>query len=232
MEVALSCNATSEDIITPIAIKDELLRLEKGGQLPVNYSRSKLSESMYRFRVRLLASRKIDDPSRLARANKRLKAVFRGGKRRIVYNHIKPEELMKRKGEAFFRESYVVTMCRHPYDVLLSRVYWEHYKKEETTDFDIEAMTDAMLAYEPLNLDYCFLNGEYLPDFVIRYESMHEDLLILEEKFGLSLNDNLPFTKNKVRKEKKKGAEILTDRQKEICYEKNRLIFEKFGYEK
>jgi hypothetical protein len=232
VEIAFSCNADADDIVTPISMNDELLRLEKGGQLPVNYSKSRLSEWIYRARVRFLGRLKKKGVEDLAHRNEVLKSIFRGGKRRVVYNHIKPTELMKRKGDSFFMESFVVTMCRHPYDVLLSRVYWERYKKGGSSEFDLEKVTDEMLENEPLNLDYCFLDGRFFPDFVIRYEHMQDDLRELEDTFGLSLVDHLPFTKNKVRKEKKSAADVLTERQKADCYEKNRLIFEKFGYEK
>jgi hypothetical protein len=209
-----------------------LLRLRQGGRLPANYSSSKLSELIYRLRVRFLALLKGRSQDEIARLNAFLKKIFRGAKRRVLYNHIKPQRIIERKGEAFFKDAFVVTMCRHPYDVLLSRVYWEKHKKEGVAEFDIESVIDEMLENEPLNQDYYFLNGDYLPDFVIRYEHMQEDLQALEQKFGLSLVANLPFTKNKVRQEKKSGADVLTEKQKEICFNKNRLVFDKFGYER
>ena len=232
VEIALSCNATAEDIVTPISVKDELLRLELGGQLPVNYSRSSLSEAIYRSRVRFLSLLKIQDAGKLVAMNARLKSVFHGGKRRIVYNHIKPDEIIKRKGEAFLKDSFVVTMCRHPYDVLVSRVFWERFKKGGDSDFDVEREIDNMLKKGPLNFDYYFLNEKFIPDYTVKYEDMTNGLKWLDDKFNLKLVENLPVTKNTARKKEKEPKDILTEEQRERCYEINRQIFNKFGYEK
>ena len=233
VEIALSCNATPEDIVTPISLNYELLRLEKNGQLPVNYALDRKSERRYRRRIQMLAKLHARFPRvSLERFNGILKLICRGGGKRLFYNHIKPTEIVRRTSEAFLQHSFVVTMCRHPYEVLVSRVYWERWKKDRISAFDVGSAVDAMLENEPLNLDYYFYKGEYIPDFVIKYETLLDNLLELEKRFGLKLTDNLPFTKNKVRTEKKPAREVLTDRQKAVCYEKNKPIFEKFGYEK
>lgn len=63
-------------------------------------------------------------------------------------------------------------------------------------------------------------------------ENLRNDLMELEKRFGQILVENLPFTINKVRREKVSAADILTESQKRVCYEKNKPIFEKFGYER
>jgi hypothetical protein len=233
VEIALSYNATPEDIVTPISLKDELFRLETNGQMPVNYAVHKRQEPRYIRKIRIISRLHARFPSvSLEKLSGIVDMFYYSRVKRLLSNHNMLAEVIQRKGEAFLRDSFLVTMCRNPYDVLLSRVYWEKWKKERVSEFDLSPAVDAMLERGPLNFDYYFYNGEYLPDFVIRYEHLNDDLAKLEKKFGLKLVENLPFTKEKVKKEKKSAKEILTDRQRALCYEKNRLIFEKFGYEK
>lgn len=231
LEIAFSCNAGPRDIVTPISVKDELLRYQMGGQLPANYAANAKVEERYAARVSMVARlQKIFPGAAPERLEGLLKPFYRTGGRKPVFNHIKPAELVALKGRAFLDDSFVVTMCRHPYEVLVSRVFWERWKKERSTEFDLSAAIDKMLESEPLNLDYYFLDGEYIADFVIRYEHLSEDLEALEFRFGLKLLEHMPFTKNNVRKSKEPAESMLTERQKEACFEKNRLIFEKFGY--
>jgi hypothetical protein len=81
----------------------------------------------------------------------------------------------------------------------VSRVYWEKWKKERSTEFDFSAAVDQMLVNEPLNLDYYFYEGKFVPNFVIRYEHLTDDIETLEKKFNLKLIENMPRTKNKIR---------------------------------
>ncbi len=121
-------------------------------------------------------------------------------------------------------------MCRHPYEVLVSRVYWERWKKQRASEFDFNVAVEEILKREPLNLDYYFHKGEYVPNFVIRYEHLTDDIAELERKFDLKLIEKMPHTKSKIRTSQAPASEVLSERQKQICYEKNKPIFDKFGY--
>jgi hypothetical protein len=231
LEIAFSCNACPEDIVTPISTKDELLRLKMGGQMPVNYAQSRSVERRYDAKVRMIDRLGRMFPNlALETQEKLVKPFYRTKGRKPYFNHIKPAELVAQAGKQILDDSFVVTMCRHPYEVLVSRVYWERWKKERATEFDVSAAIDLMLESEPLNLDYYFYEGEFIPDFVVRYENLTEDLERLESMQNLELLKHMPFTKNAVRKTRTPASEMLSDTQKKVCYEKNRLIFEKFGY--
>jgi hypothetical protein len=233
LEIAFACNATDEDIVTRMTTSYELMRLQMGAQLPVNYMESRAPEARYRAKMRTLNKLHSMFPAaELETLEKILKPFFNTRGKRVFFNHIKPAEIAERLGDKFLEESFVVTMCRHPYEVLVSRVYWERWKKQRTTEFDFHAATEEILEREPLNLDYYFYKGKYVPNFVIRYEHLNDDIAELEKKFDLKLIENMPQTKNKVRSSKEPAAAILSEKQKEICYEKNKPIFEQFGYER
>lgn len=232
LEIALSCNASSEDVVTPMSLSEELLRLKMNGQLPINYLDNN-SDINYRKKIELLAKLcRVFPNARLETLDKFAKLIYKTKGKKIFYNHIKPEGIVKNIGEDFLNQSNVVTMCRHPYEVLVSRIYWEQWKKYRSTNFDMQAEIKKMLELPALNLEYYYYQEKFIPSFVIRYEHLMDDMRALETKFDLKLIDNMPLTKNDVRSSKKPAREVLNDAQKEICYEKNKQIFEAFGYEK
>lgn len=232
LEIAFACNASEEDIVTRMTTNYELMRLEMGAQLPINYMESRAPEARYRTKIRILNGLHKTFPSvELDTLDKYVKPLCRTRGKKIFFNHIKPTEIAERLGAKFLEESFIVTMCRHPYEVLVSRVYWERWKKYRTKEFDFQSAVEEILKKEPLNLDYYFYNGEYIPDFVIRYENLLEDISTLEKKFDLKLIEKMPQTKSQVRTSKEPASSVLSDRQKQICYEKNKPIFERFGYE-
>ena len=232
LEIAFACNATEEDIVTPMSTNYELVRLEMGAQLPINYALNKSAEKRYRAKIHALSKLHAIFPwIALETLEKCCRPFFKTRGKKAFFNHIKPAEIAANMGDQFLKDAFIVTMCRHPYEVLVSRVYWERWKKHRESEFDVSTAIDQMLIdKEPLNLDYYYYNDQFVPNFVIRYEHLAEDIAELEKKFDLKLTEKMPFTKNKVRKSQESAASVLNDRQKEICYEKNKPIFEKFGY--
>jgi hypothetical protein len=231
LEIAFACNAKPEDIVTRMTTSYELMRLEMGAQLPVNYMNSRATEARYRAKIRILNFlHKLLPHVEIEAIDRFIKPFCMTRGKKLFFNHIKPTEVAAILGDKFLEEAFVVTMCRHPYEVLVSRAYWERWKKQKLTQFDVSAAVDEILEKEPLNLDYYFHNGKFVPDFVIRYEHLLEDIAELERKFGLNLIQYMPKTKNKLRKSEESAADVLTEKQKKICYEKNRPIFERFGY--
>jgi hypothetical protein len=232
LEIALSCNATADDVVTPISLSSELLRLKMKGQLAINYLDNS-SDINYRKKILLIEKFCERFPNiKPENFDKFFKLLYKSRGKRVFYNHIKPEEIARSQGEEFLKDSFIVTMCRHPYEVLVSRIYWEKWKKQRVSEFDMKSEIDKMLEAPALNYDYYFYQEKYLPNFVIRYEHLNDDLRELEKKFNLKLIENMPLTKNDVRSSKKPAYEVLTDEQKELCYAKNKRIFEYFSYEK
>jgi hypothetical protein len=217
VEIALSCNANADDIVTPITFNDELIRIEKGGQFPVNWATKEI-EDVYRTRTLAYAKSGADSSFRLYSLKE---AKF--------FNHISPAKIVEITGADFLENAFIVTMCRHPYEQLISQVY---FKFRNNNDADFNETIYEILGRGSPNKCYYFYDGKFLPDFVIRYEHLLDDLRDLEQRFQLSLVDNLPRTKYQYRKNRRPAREILTEEQKKICYQHNLEIFEQFGYEK
>lgn len=221
VEIALSCNATPADIVTPILPVDEARRHELGGQFPVNWAWDPRSETAYRERFeRWLADGVL--PRRWFGLRKGRLYNRRAAK---YINHISPAELARiPEGAALMAQAFVVTMVRHPYEVVVS--WASHLHANRGGDF--ARILDRAARHAALNEAYVF--GPRAPDFVIRFESLSEDLATLESRFGLTLRDRLPVTKGAARKDRRRAEEVLSSEQKALIQASHARTFERFGY--
>ncbi|MEX0921293.1 MAG: hypothetical protein WD489_11210 [Rhodovibrionaceae bacterium] len=215
VEIALSRHAGPGDIVTPLVLGDELLRMELGGQFPINWS-DPILERDYAEQV----ERHRDS----AELNKTLFSL----KSSRYVNHMNPRQIVEAASERFLLESEVVTMCRHPYEVFVSQVYY--FMAYQKLEVSFTQLADELAHKVYTNVAYYGYRGRTLPRFVIRYEQMKEDMRQLEKDFDLDLLAKLPVTKKGKRADRRPAGELLTECQKEICYTRNKAIFERFGY--
>lgn len=220
VEVALSCNATDDDIVTPLLEEDERIRWEQGGHFPVNWAWRKSDEAAYRARFEQYLKDGVVPRRyfglRRGRLYNRLGAKF--------INHITPASVLTRAGQGFLDAAFMITMCRHPYEQVVSMAYHLQLGTEKPLQYFLERTLDR----GALNDAYVF--GPKAPDFVIRYEHLREDLAELEVRFDLTLTKNLPFTKHNARGDRRPAAEILTAEQRTRCRDLYRRTFEAFDY--
>ncbi|WP_296763504.1 hypothetical protein [Sediminimonas sp.] len=220
VEIALSCNAGAGDIVTPLIPGDEAVRHNAGGRFPVNWAWLKGTETAYR--------RKFDHYLETGEIPPRVFGLRRGKLyskwQARYYNHITPATIARRAPRRFLDGVTMVTVVRDPYEQLVS--YAWHLSRGRSAPFD--EMLERVLEMAPINDAYLF--GPRRPDIVLRYETLREDLADLERRFDLDLVGNLPFTKHKVRGDRRPARETLGDAHKARCYEKYRRTFEMFGY--
>jgi len=220
IEIALSCNAGQMDIVTPLVPEDEAVRYHAGGHFPVNWAWLRSSEARYRRRFgQYLETGTI--PPRLFGLRKPKLWLKRQAR---FYNHLTPAQIRWRAGRSFINDATMVTICRDPYEQLVS--YAWHLSKTAGPAF--EQMLEKVLDKDPINDAYLF--GPRKPDIVLRYETLREDLTDLEQRFGLNLVENLPHTKHKARGDRRPARETLSEDHKARCYRKYRRTFETFGY--
>jgi hypothetical protein len=221
VEIALSCNAGPDDIVTPILPEDERKRYELGGQFPVNWAWQKSAEEQYRNRFNQYLKDGTVAPRWFGLKRGRLYAR-RAAK---FVNHIPPNLVKRRAENNLMENAFFVTMCRHPYETVFS---WASHLHADN-GVKLQKLIEMASRHAPLNEVYLF--SERQPDFVIRYEYLHEDLAELEARFGLSLVERLPLTKAKARTDRRPAAEILSDEQKARIRKSHCRTFEMFGYE-
>lgn len=220
VEIALSCNAVAEDIVTPVMPLDERKRYEVGGRFPQNWAWKPQSEEEFKRRFEVYLETGLI---------KRRWFGLKGGRlyprhAAKFVNHIRPNLVIRRAGQKFVDDAFVVTMSRHPYETMVS--WASHLRADSGKDFD--RLLEKVSRHAPLNEVYLF--GPRKPDFVIRYEHLQHDLAVLEEKFGLSLLRNLPVTKGQARTDRRNASEILSTAQKEWIRKSHHRTFEAYGY--
>lgn len=221
IEIALSCFATPDDIVTPLGFEEERTRAEKGGQFPVNWGKSKRDDDECRAVFqRFLATG--EKPKRwFGLRRPRLYPKHRAK----FFNHITPDEISRGDGRALLGDAFMVTICRHPYEQVVS--FASHIG---TVHSSFEQALPRAIRKSDENEVYLF--GERRPDFVIRYENLQEDLTLLGERLGMNIVEKMPFTLHRNRKDRRQAADILTPSQKATIQEKCRKTFEAFDYQR
>lgn len=222
IEVAFSCNASTADIVTPLTPVDEKIRYERGGQFPVNWAKDPEFEKTYRARFDAYLLTGVLPKRWMGLKKSRL---YRKTQAK-VYNHITPAQMKKADMGDLLQTARIVTICRDPYEQLVS--YASHLARDKGKS--VEKMIEKALSKRPINDAFYFGGGE--PEFILRYETLSEDLTKLEKEFGLKLIENLPFTKNKARKDRRPARETLSEDQKARCQALYGQSFDTFGYER
>ncbi|MGO1120655.1 hypothetical protein ACTL6U_18250 [Rhodovibrionaceae bacterium A322] len=234
VEIALSVHASDQDIVTPIGTPDELNRLDWTGVTPRNWANSKEVEEAYNADTAALlkdiSQNKDQAEAKIQSLLKKFKTYYRAQAR--FYNHITPAELTRNGQLPEHAEATKVTIARHPYEQLVSQAFFRAQKKEpDNPDRDLNQYIDYLLSQPSKNEAYYLQDGKALCDIYLRHEHLTEDLKKLEASHGLALVDRLPRTKHHYRTDRRPAREILTDSQKERCYERCRREFEFFAYD-
>jgi hypothetical protein len=231
-EIALSVSASTSDIITPVSLEDELIRIDQKGQLPVNWHRQPELEATYVSLVqqihRLRRSGIVSEESKHKR--RQLKDLLQVKSHRLYYNHIVPSDIKVNFGEAKFDQAFKVTITRHPYEQLISQAYWLHQGKQRRT-LPITQIIDELLTEPAPNSPYYFSNGKKLCDLYLKMESFQTDVINLENQLGLKVWQHMPMTKKSSSGSRPKASEILTNEQKIRVQERSKLEFEYFDYD-
>lgn len=231
-EIALSNSASVKDIITPISLPDELVRIDQKGQLPVNWSRQPQLEATYISLVqqihRLRRSGIVSDELKEKRQQVKDLLQIQGHAR--YYNHIVPEEIKVNFGNEKFDAAYKVTITRHPYEQLVSQAYWLHQGKKRR-HLPIDQIIDDLLEQPAPNTLYYFDNGKKICDLYLKMENFQKDVAKLENELGIQIWQYMPVTKKSSNSARPKASEILNAEQKQRVLERSKLEFEHFGYE-
>lgn len=220
VELALSLNASEDDIITPVSLSDEFKRLDLKGQFPVNWGSDKAAEENYFNTIMQLYKHRHETPAPRFKLEK-YKASCK------YFNHFTPDQIVPTFGKNNFENAHKVTICRHPYEQLVSHAFYlvsiNKLSLNETIENLLSKKTGA-------NLPFYFLGGRLSIDTFVRYEYLLSDLKELEKKFSLQLLNNLPVCKGDFRLDRRPAHEILNKSQKRRCLELNRWEFEYFDY--
>jgi hypothetical protein len=155
--------------------------------------------------------------------------------RRIVFrvrfwNHMSAQQIKVRLEPELWDTVYKVTSERHPYEKAVSSAYQRYANHGERGSF--AACLDEVVARGRYrNFDLYTIGARPVPDFIVRYESLHADMQHLLRRLSLPTDVPLPSAKSTQRKDRRLATEILSESQKATIRRCCAEEFELFGYE-
>lgn len=157
LEISLSRHAGPDDVLTPVAKRDEPVRAELG-LAPRNHRGLFSPLSILGLRPR----------KRVRRALKRLLA------RQRYYNHMSAQEIRSRVGRKVWDSYFTFCFERNPFDKVVSDYFWVVGAKEHWKGLSFEEYLRR--GRFPVDWDKYTIGGSVAVDFVGRFESLAEDL--------------------------------------------------------
>ncbi len=134
---------------------------------------------------------------------------------RLWYNHMPASEISHNLGSDLFDAYAKVTTIRNPFERLVSEYYYKQHRSEarflpgpvkqlmaksKNPDQQSEISHFRKWLHRgrwKSDADIVFLNGKFIPDILIRFERLAEDLCKMATELGLSLDAAaLPVTKS------------------------------------
>lgn len=214
-EIALGTACGPDDIQTPVGVDDELVRLRYGGG-PKNFCIDAGLEGKYRNAL------KEGKPKGIALLYREIMTKLN------FHHHMSAAEIRKKVDCKFWNGAIKFAVERHPYEKVISLVYWRNRKKEISPHNLHYFIDEAIEKGEYRNFDLYSEQGKPIVDFVLRYEELDLELERISNVIGIKLPDRLPNSKSQYRKNRESAFKILNSVQKakirELCDEEFDLL--------
>jgi hypothetical protein len=188
IEFALSRHCKdANDVITPISAPDEVFRYQFG-VVPRNYAQDIRVEKEYE---KIVAAGNL---SRITSAHRSMRPTM------VFWNHMEAMEIRDRVGVDFWNDAFKFSVIRHPYDFVLSQLYY-HLS-------EIGLAADSRWAHWYLlkivlrgarNHKIVSVEGDIAVDKLLRYESLTDGLKEIASRIGVDISEALPRAKGNLR---------------------------------
>jgi len=223
IELMLSRFCGESDILTPLGLPDELVRMKMPGGMARNFA---FGNPIERAFVDAAIGKKYKDfrtcIKELERSN-------------FLFNHVGLARAVKLLDPAFVAGAFKFVVERHPYERVFSdaqfRLHMDQKNGEPVLaleDYIERSISSPNLNSRPL---YC-IDGKQAVNRVIRYENLADELPEVLGKLGITMPEAMPRANSGSRTDKRPARESLTDDQKERIYKRCKKIFDELGYEK
>lgn len=230
LEFLLSSVCDSGDVLTPLSIHEDCQRYQRDYQLPVNVFESTSDEHAYHHVIKSLC----ENINEIGLANSKgnqpelWKKAQLLKKHARVKNHASLRDIQAFVGNEAFWTTPLVSICRHPYELVVSQASW-NFRKGDFTSFD-EAL-DAVVSKPHLNLRRYGLHrrwrGKRTPfTLILRLEELDDGLRHLAALTRREIRAEVPRLKSGVRFDERPADAILTYTQKQAMERHNRPLFD------
>ena len=195
LEIGLSKYLGDDDVITPISWRwplpseDDKIRRELGHRKPCNFL-AQIEEYRGKDIVRLLTKG-------------RLKLRY--------YNHMCASALKDAVGEEMWNQYKVISCERNPFDKAISSYYW--FTRKQANRVSLEEFVNEAPQEKLSNWKIYTIDDQIQTDYMIRYESLEEDLAKISNLVGLPETVKLPTkpAKGNHRKDKRRWEDVLSE---------------------
>lgn len=203
IEIALTALCDVKDVVTPISIGDEPIRLERTGQTPRNYV--------------------LDNEDRPLRED----GIIQPLKHRDLFSHIRGIHLRNRIDRTAWRSYFKFAVARNPWEQKVSWFHWNaQYHPEQTFD-DVIRMAHARRQNHQIYMDN---KGRLLVDEVIDYSNLTDGLADCMATIGGVDLPDLPRAKSGLRVNKPHWSTYYTPETRKIIAELCAPEIELMGY--
>jgi len=191
VEIALSKHCGPEDIITPIGLDDEEIRMELGYPGPQNFTGS--------LNTGLIGGV-------LRRFKKKKKEKF--------YNHMSAHEIKDRIEDNLWNDYYKFCVERNPWDRVVSLYYWRCRNKENPPTIADYVASKAVNSLKRKGIGLYTIGGKVVVDKVCLFEDLTKELEEVRKRVGISEPLELPRAKSKFRPVKKSYQDVFGEEEK------------------
>ena len=153
---------------------------------------------------------------------------------RTVFKNHMTAAAVKAAVPELWQQSFKFTVERHPYERVVSRVYWWIHSRSGDPYADFDSTLEEVLNTPDMvnnRAIYC-IDDRIVCDEVIRYDQLWDRMAAIATRFGKTLPSELPRAKGTFRKDRRPASAILTQEQKQRVYEIARLDFDELGFER
>ena len=204
VEISLSRFCGPDDVITPISVKDELIR-RKMGVGPRNYDG-------------FLPDWKALRHGRLARG-------FR------YWNHMRASQIRRRVGRRIWNSYFKFCFERNPWDKTVSLFHHERkHKKAHRWEDNIESFLQHREHRLPSDFRRYTIGGLVAVDRIGRYEQLEHDLTHICQQVGIEFDGWLPRAKGNFRTDRRHYTDVLNARQRDIVSKRFAQEIQLLGY--
>jgi len=237
VEFLLSAICSPYDAITPLDIAEDCDRLRYGYQLPINVFISKDQERCYHNTIRELCNiNESTDHKEFYPIKKSVKTNSANALKQNteIRNHASLKRVREFVGNAAFRSTALVSICRHPFELAVSQAFWNLGKGEAS---DLDQALNAVVSRPHFNIRRYGLHRRWRREgtsllqatpftLIIRLEDLVKEIPVLSELAQRDLPTEIPHLKGGARLDHRPAEAILSNTQKRNMERHNRPLFE------
>lgn len=147
--------------------------------------------------------------------------------------HTNARRLRRHLGDEIWNAYLKVACVRNPFDRTISQYHWRKRNASPTdASVNLDNFTDFVRGKWDDDKSVVMIDGEFVPDFLVRYEHMKEDLSRLAELTGLPLDvSTLPETKILSKNRLGEIADYYSEETADIVRTKMSWAFKAGGYD-